>query len=750
MAMTHLDAASAENPYDQAYLASNIEGGEGFDWFYASAADRDAQIRTPITDGGAGKPWVFRYKDLRSWWSNLHYDRPGGVEAGSPTAWVPQSKPIWFTEAGVPAVDKGTNQPNVFVDPKSAESALPYFSTGARDDLIQRRALEALLDYWAPAKGRNPISSVYSGPMVQMDRLHLWTWDARPYPDFPARIDVWADGPNWRLGHWLNGRLGLVSLSAVTRELAAQAGVTAFDASAIEGLVAGYVIDRPQSARSAIAPLAAVYGFDVADQADGLRAAHLRGASVFMVPRAALGERQRLGAIEKTRADPADTPVEARVSFIDNARDFRAGSVSARGHDAPDRPVLAMSAPVVLDHSAAEALARDRLVEAAASAESVSFQVPPSLAQIEPGDVIALEGEVGQFLIVSADGSTARVLESVRLAEGSALASAGVDAGLGVGAPAPSTRPYGVVMDLPLLDGETERAGPRIAARAQPWPGDIVVSAGPDLNSVIERVRLVNPARLGSVVGGLGAGPIGRWDDATVLRVSLNGAAPVSADPIAVLGGANLIAVRAASGWEIIAYATALAESGDVIALSGLLRGLYGTDVVGAASDGAEAVLLDGADTPVMLNANERGVSLAWRFAPVGAAADSLSVRDLNVSYDGADARPYAPVHVRARRGPSGIELSWVRRSRIGGDDWEAAEIPLGEVEERYRVEIIVQGVAAWSAEVQTPLVLLSPVEEASLFPTGAPSTLNIRVAQYSQTVGYGPASDAFVTIDSI
>ena len=78
----HADAAEGWPAiYDRAYLQGNIAGGEGFDWFYASAADRSAQVRTPITDGAASKPWVFRYKDLRAWWSNPHYDRPGGVES---------------------------------------------------------------------------------------------------------------------------------------------------------------------------------------------------------------------------------------------------------------------------------------------------------------------------------------------------------------------------------------------------------------------------------------------------------------------------------------------------------------------------------------------------------------------------------------------------------------------------------------------------------------------------------------------
>ena len=42
-------------------------------------------IETPksavlITDGAAGKPWVYRYKDLRNWWSQPHYNRQGGIE----------------------------------------------------------------------------------------------------------------------------------------------------------------------------------------------------------------------------------------------------------------------------------------------------------------------------------------------------------------------------------------------------------------------------------------------------------------------------------------------------------------------------------------------------------------------------------------------------------------------------------------------------------------------------------------------
>ena len=125
---------------DLDYLRGNIEGGEGFDWFYASAADREAQVRTPITDGAAGKPWVFRYKDLRALVVEPAPQPPGrgrerradGVGAGvASRSASPRSAARRSTAA--------PNQPNVFYDPKSSESFLPYFSRGWRDDAIQRR-----------------------------------------------------------------------------------------------------------------------------------------------------------------------------------------------------------------------------------------------------------------------------------------------------------------------------------------------------------------------------------------------------------------------------------------------------------------------------------------------------------------------------------------------------------------------------------------------------------------------------------
>jgi len=133
---------------DRPAMERAITAGEGYDWYYASDADRANRFRTPIVDGIAGKDWVYRVKDIRAWWQNLHYARAGGVEAAEPTAWVPASKPVWLTEIGCPAVDKGATEPYRFPDPRSVEGGLPRFSTGARDDAVQRAFLSAHIDHW--------------------------------------------------------------------------------------------------------------------------------------------------------------------------------------------------------------------------------------------------------------------------------------------------------------------------------------------------------------------------------------------------------------------------------------------------------------------------------------------------------------------------------------------------------------------------------------------------------------------------
>lgn len=210
---THLDyLAGHTSIYSYNYLMGNVYAGEGYDWYYASSTDRDNQVRSNISDGDYGEPWVWRTKDLPGWWQNRHHNRIAGVRQAESTAWEPESKPIWLTEVGCPAVDKGSNQPNVFVDNISSESYYPYYSDESADAVIQRRYVHSLLRFFdaddtAFAEANNPASGVYDGRMVDLSHIYIYTWDARPYSAFPDYSAVWGDAVNWTTGHWLTGRI---------------------------------------------------------------------------------------------------------------------------------------------------------------------------------------------------------------------------------------------------------------------------------------------------------------------------------------------------------------------------------------------------------------------------------------------------------------------------------------------------------------------------------------------------------------
>ncbi|MBK5926036.1 baseplate multidomain protein megatron, partial [Rhodobaculum claviforme] len=463
----HADAA-AGSVLDLDYLRANVEGGEGFDWYYASAADRDAQLRTPITDGAHGEAWIWRNKDLRSWWQSPHHERIGGVRQATPTAWVPQSKPFWFTELGCPAVDRGTNQPNVFLDPKSSESHLPYFSGGGRCDAIQQQYHRAMIAHWG-APVNNPLSAVYGGRMVDMDRAHVWAWDARPFPAFPALTEVWSDGPNWDRGHWITGRTAAQPLASVVAEICHRAGVPQVDVSQLYGIVRGLRTTSTEPARAVLQTLMLAHGFDAIER-DGVLAFRTRGGHAAAVLGAAdLGARDG-GAVEVTRAAEADVAGRVRIVHTEAEADFEVRAVEAVLADDPGAVAAQTDLPMVLLGPEAEAIAERWLSEARIARDTLRLSLPPS-SGLRAGDVVALDLPEGRrtWRIDRIETAAGHEVTAVRVEAGSHRAPARFGGGTQTGA-GPRQKPFAypppvlpLFLDLPLLTGAEDPQAPHLA-----------------------------------------------------------------------------------------------------------------------------------------------------------------------------------------------------------------------------------------------------------------------------------------------
>ncbi len=738
----HLDAAVAGSIHDRSYLMSNIRGGEDHDWYYASDADRLNQHRTPITDG-LGKPWVWRAKDLWNWWSNFHYDRPDGSESGTPTAFVPEGKPIVFTELGCPAIDKGANQPNVFTDPKSSESALPHFSSGTRDDLMQRRFLEAHAAFWANA-ANNPVSSVYHAPMLE--RAHVWCWDARPFPWFPALTQVWGDAGNWQYGHWLNGRLGAVPLARLVAALCERAGFSHYDVSGLDGLVTGYAVSDTLSPRDALAPLADAFGFEAVESCGVLRFVMRGRAAAATLAGDDLVLPENGAAANFSRAQESDLPQASRLTYIDGGADYAAGSVEARLLTGASGRVASSSLPLVLDQGQATRIGERLLADAWVMRESAQFALPPSRLALEPADEVLLTcgGRQRRLRLAAIADAGARGIEAVATDPTLYMASGPATPPALRQSLTPPGRALLFFLDLPWLTAGQNTAAPFIAAYADPWPGSVAVmrSAGGD-NYVLD-ATLTKACSFGVTTEDFWSGPAGHWDRVNPLRVKLSHGALSSAAEEALFAGANALAVQNEDGgWEVLQFASAeLTGPGEYI-LTQLRRGRRGseTQMRRPVAAGARVVVLDGALAQAGLTRAQARLPFTYRWGPSSRPVTDVSWQETRLGFEAVALTPLAPACVRHLWDGGDLVISWLRRDRDPASAHLTQMVtPMSEAAERYDLEICDAGgavVRVFSGVPQHAQVYTG-AQQAADFPAGLPNPLTVNVYQLSSVTGRG------------
>jgi len=742
--LDNLDAgAGYGGTHDPAYLAARIAGGEEFDWFYASPAARLVQTRTPITDGAYGEPWVFRAKDLVNWWSNAHHDRPGGVRSAAPTGWVPQSKPIRLVEFGCPAVDKGSNAPNLFIDPKSSESALPPFSSGTEDDVGQRLALEAILAHIADPAA-NPVSAVYGGPMVS--GLSAWCWDARPFPDFPARSEVWADAPDWALGHWLNGRAGAGQLADLLAALMARGGIdpSLYDTSGAQGACTGYVIDRPGPIADAIQPLTSAYPFDLAERGGLIAAVDRDGAAALRLTADDLALPDDAPADLQTARTLKPAPDVIRVRYVDQGADYQTGTAAAMAEIPLGGGTSDLDLPIVMGREDAERIAARRLRRLHAERDAVTVYTGMAAAlAAEPGDVASLEGVPGLWRVVRAEANETPSLSLLR-AEAADPDAPAPPSFSPAAASAPLGPPAFQLLDLPPLEGFESDLRPLAAAAASPWrPFDL--SAGPSTDALTVRATAQEAAVVGVTLADLAPGPRFRFDDANTLVVKIEGGVLASVTQAALFAGANACAVLSPTGeWEVIQFLTAALTAPSTYALTGLLRAQQGSDPAMAPTPaGAAVVLLTGDLVRLNMALSERGLPLLWTAAPSGAPPSGLASASQTFAWQGIAYRPFSPCHLtRTVLADGTLRFAWIRRARLGGDAWDG-EPPLSEEREAYLVSILNGGAAVRTMETGAPTADYAPADQAADFPAGLPATIALQVQQLSATFGWGAATGA-------
>lgn len=302
--------------------------------------------------------------------------------------------------------------------------------------------------------------------------------------------------------------------------------------------------------------------------------------------------------------------------------------------------------------------------------------------------------------------------------------------------------PFFRMIDLPPLPQEGGDARPIAVVAAEPWR-PMRIFAGPDPASLTARGDVSDPAVVGQLVGGLARGARHRWDVVNTLDVRIEGRPPESLPTSAVLAGGNTVVVETAVGWEIIQFRTADLVGGETWRLSGLLRGQQGTEEAMAAGalTGALVVFLGEGLARVASPFAERGLPLIWRAALAGAPPGGAGVSEVGFTPTGESERPWSPAHLRSAADVNGgFALTWVARSRTGGDRWEG-EDRLADPP-RYRVTILKAGSSIRSFETASEAAIYAGPDAVRDFSDGYDEG-EWAVAHWGDGYGWSPEARA-------
>jgi Putative phage tail protein len=537
-----------------------------------------------------------------------------------------------------------------------------------------------------------------------------------------------------------------VNAAAVAGDIVARAQSVPTTLSTVPG---GYAFARPQSARSALEGLSIAAPFQAYEAGGALAIAPFPASSALTLPTRWLGSfadgRSTSARREDQRQQEAETPADLSLLFWDEARDYQTNVQRARAAGRSGNPTL-IEAPAVLTPDAARAAAEGLLDRQAAARRKRTVRLPLAALPLTPGDAVAMDDGTTDLWLIEEMTLDGGVLE-VSLVRQPASVAAGPAAPLPpisqtLDPPGPTTV---VVMDI-ALPGQPDLPRLFVAAAGASvgWRRASLYLSRNSGSSFASAAESPAPATLGTAQTILGTASPALWDRRSILEVALlrPDMALASTTEAAVLAGANLCRV----GAEIIQFATAQLLPGGTWALSGLLRGRFGSEDA-IASHGANEpfVLLDPEDLAAIdLPLADAGLSLQIKaLTPQQTLGD---VAATSLTFEARALKPLPPVHLKGRRATSGTwDVNWIRRSRTGYAWTDGTDAPLGEESLAFDVVVLSGASPVRTVRVTSEQFTYDLAAQTADFGSGQ-STLTLEISQISSRIGRGLPARATLT----
>lgn len=206
-------------------------------------------------------------------------------------------------------------------------------------------------------------------------------------------------------------------------------------------------------------------------------------------------------------------------------------------------------------------------------------------------------------------------------------------------------------------------------------------------------------------------GPLGRWDEGSLIELEMPNAELSSVARDAVLSGQNRILVEHEEGWELIGWQNAELTATDTWRLSGLLRGLAGSPVR-AVPAGSRVVLAD--DRLVALPLTREAYGRTFLSQVDDGEFSSIEFQD-------RAALPWRVGHLSARRAADETMVSWTARGAHYSNNWDLSDTPTDAVfqVELYLEEALISQFSQSESELQLNSITTDMIRVAEISADG-------------------------------
>lgn len=544
-------------------------------------------------------------------------------------------------------------------------------------------------------------------------------------------------------------------LSEVVQDQCVRAGLAAGDLDVTDlasTAVNGYLVSRQAAARANIEPLQVAYFFDAVESDDVLKFVKRGGASAATIPEDDLGGYEygttAPPLLEQTRAQETELPRTVSVNYLNPATEYQQGTQYDRRLTGSANIETTLSLPLALSDDDGARIASVNLYTAWANRSRVKFSTSLKYTMYEPTDVLGVTkgNTVHTLRIVAKNEGGNGLIAWEAVSEDTSVYSQSVTGAAALSMPT-QTIALPVMsrlelMDIPLLRDGDDGAGfyYAICGYRTGWDGAQLYRSTDGGASWTAASTTTNESTIGDAVTALGdwaGGYVVDEHNSVNVRLANTGLALSSVSLANLLDGNNACLL----GDEVMGFRDATLEADGSYTLTGLLRGLRGTQWAMSTHAAGDRFVLFSTSTTRRYDSDSADISLARNYKAVSFYTTLAQAVDHDLTNAANGLKPYAPAHVGSGRDASGnITINWVRCTRIGGEwrDYVDASQPEAAVE--YELEFwsedgatLVRTVTGITSETYSYTTALAD------FPTSSAALL--KVYQVSATLGRGYAA---------